>query len=49
MPTLTHFNSDKFYLCGHPEMVKHMKKMLYLSGADLNYINADPFEYTDYN
>lgn len=49
MSTLTQFNSDKFYLCGHPEMVKNMKKMLYLSGADLNNINADPFEYTDYN
>lgn len=45
---LTQFNSIKFYLCGHPEMVKNMKKMLYLSGADLNNINADPFEYTDY-
>lgn len=46
---LTKFNSDKFYLCGHPQMVKNMKKMLYLSGADLNNINADPFEYTDYS
>jgi len=49
MSTLTQFNSAKFYLCGHPEMVKNMKKMLYLSGADLNNINADPFEYTDYS
>jgi NAD(P)H-flavin reductase len=49
MSTLTQFNSAKFYLCGHPDMVKNMKKMLYLSGADLNNINADPFEYTDYN
>jgi len=45
---LTQFNSVKFYLCGHPDMVKNMKKMLYLSGADLNNINDDPFEYTDY-
>ncbi|PAJ73015.1 hypothetical protein CJF42_18045 [Pseudoalteromonas sp. NBT06-2] len=49
MSKIKQFNDTKFYLCGHPEMVKNMKKILYLSGADLNNINADPFEYTNYS
>ncbi|SFB96372.1 FAD-binding oxidoreductase [Pseudoalteromonas denitrificans] len=42
------YKNIRFYLCGHPEMVKNMQKMAYLSGAILSKINADPFEYTAY-
>jgi NAD(P)H-flavin reductase/ferredoxin len=34
----------RVYLCGHPGLVKSMKKMAYLQGASLSDILADPFE-----
>jgi NAD(P)H-flavin reductase len=33
----------RVYLCGHPDMVAHTKKMAYLKGASLNDIYADAF------
>ncbi len=33
----------KVFLCGHPEMVSHTKKMAYLKGASLSDIYADAF------
>lgn len=33
------------YLCGHPEMVKATKKKVFLAGASMNDIHADPFEF----
>lgn len=33
----------RVYLCGHPEMVNHTRKMAYLKGASLNDIYADAF------
>jgi NAD(P)H-flavin reductase len=33
----------RVYLCGHPEMVVHTKKMAYLKGASLSDIYADAF------
>jgi CDP-4-dehydro-6-deoxyglucose reductase, E3 len=34
---------DRSYLCGHPELVRKLEKKLYLSGASLLRIHADPF------
>ena len=34
----------RVFLCGHPSMVKTMKKMTYLAGASLSDIMSDPFE-----
>jgi NAD(P)H-flavin reductase/ferredoxin len=33
----------RVYLCGHPEMVKHAKKRVFLAGASMQDIYADPF------
>ena len=33
----------RVYLCGHPDMVKHSKRMAYLKGASLADIYADAF------
>lgn len=33
----------RFYLCGAPELVHRLKKKLYLKGASLSRIHADPF------
>ncbi|CAA9891504.1 NAD(P)H-flavin reductase [Candidatus Methylobacter favarea] len=33
----------RVYLCGHPEMVKQTRKMVYLKGASMNDIYADAF------
>lgn len=33
----------RFYLCGAPELVHRLKKKLYLKGASLDKIHADPF------
>ncbi len=33
----------RFYLCGAPEMVRTMRRQLYLAGADLGKIHADAF------
>lgn len=34
----------RFYLCGNPDTVRQLKKRLYLAGAALERIHADPFE-----
>jgi hypothetical protein len=31
------------YLCGHPDLVRKLQKKLYLAGAVLERIHADPF------
>lgn len=33
----------RVYLCGHPEMVNHMKQAAFLNGASMRDIYADPF------
>jgi len=33
----------RVYLCGHPELVRKLEKKLYLAGAALARIHADPF------
>ena len=35
--------ASRFYLCGAPELVQRLKKKLYLKGASLDKIHADPF------
>jgi NAD(P)H-flavin reductase len=35
--------SRRFYLCGDPEMVRSLKRKLFLKGASLRRIHADPF------
>jgi len=35
----------RVYLCGHPDMVNNTKRKAFLSGASLNEIFADPFEF----
>ena len=42
-PTLKQWS---VYLCGHPEMVKSMKKRAFLSGASMQDIYSDPFVLT---
>jgi NAD(P)H-flavin reductase/ferredoxin len=37
------FKGWRVYLCGHPEMVNHTKKMAYLKGASMSDIYADAF------
>lgn len=39
----------RLYLCGHPEMVSHSKRMAYLKGASLADIYADAFHTTPQN
>lgn len=34
----------RVYACGHPELVKHTKRKVYISGVDLRHIHADAFE-----
>jgi hypothetical protein len=36
--------SSRYFLCGAPEFVRELRKKLYLSGASLDRILADPFE-----
>jgi CDP-4-dehydro-6-deoxyglucose reductase len=37
------WGQQRVYLCGHPELVKQLQKKLYLAGASLERIHADPF------
>lgn len=40
---LTAPESARIYLCGAPDLVQRLKKKLYLKGASLSRIHADPF------
>lgn len=35
--------ASRIYLCGNPELVRDLKKRLYLGGASLDRIHSDPF------
>lgn len=37
----------RVFVCGHPEMVKHMKQEAFLNGASMRDIYADPFVICD--
>lgn len=34
---------QRIYLCGHPDLVRKLQRKLYLAGASLERIHADPF------
>lgn len=43
LTTHTDLSDFRVYLCGHPEMVKHMKQEAFLNGTSMRDIYADPF------
>lgn len=38
---------QRFYLCGDPGLVRHLKKQFFLNGVSLKNLHADPFIGTD--
>jgi len=39
-------NDWRLYICGHPEMVKDVKRKAYLADVSISHIFADPFEFS---
>ena len=37
------WGKQRVYLCGHPDLVRKLQKKVYLAGASLDRIHADPF------
>lgn len=37
------FSNSQIFLCGHPEMIREMKKNAFLNGADLKKMKSDAF------
>lgn len=49
LSTIENLKGWRVYLCGHPEMVAHGRRMAYLKGASLKDIYADAFHITPKN
>ena len=41
--TLPRLNGHRVYLCGHPDLVRQLKKQCFLAGASMSMIHSDPF------